>query len=178
MNLILAWLLISIGFAINLPTQIDSPSNPPPHAIMSNPQIAVGQIQSGSPAAAAGLQPDDIILKIDGQSYQDIQPAIDSGHISLGNVGGPVAIGKLVGRARQMGFITLLELTSFLSLNLAVLNILPFPALDGGRVLFLLIEKVRRKRNNQQVEQWFNTVGFVFLLLLMVLVTVHDIIRK
>src|SRR6266404_9396657 len=77
MNLILAWLLISIGFAINLPTQIDSPSNPPPHAIMSNPQIAVGQIQSGSPAAAAGLQPDDIILKIDGQSYQDIQPAID-----------------------------------------------------------------------------------------------------
>jgi regulator of sigma E protease len=65
-----------------------------------------------------------------------------------------------------------------LSLNLAVLNILPFPALDGGRVLFLLIEKVRRKRNNQKVEQIVNGVGFALLLLLMVAVTVQDIIRK
>ena len=77
-----------------------------------------------------------------------------------------------------MGFIYLLQFTAFLSLNLAVLNILPFPALDGGRVLFLLIEKVRRKRNNQKIEQIVNTAGFVFLLLLMVAVTINDIIRR
>jgi regulator of sigma E protease len=101
-----------------------------------------------------------------------------SGHIALSNVGGPVAIAKLVGQAREMGFLTLLQLTAFLSINLAILNVLPFPALDGGRILFLIIEKVRRKRNNPAVEQFVNTIGFVLLLILMVAVTIKDIIHK
>lgn len=100
-----------------------------------------------------------------------------TGHVALSNLGGPVKIAKLTGEVAGLGFIYLLQFTAFLSLNLAVLNILPFPALDGGRVLFLLIEKVRRKRNNQRIEQMVNTAGFVFLLLLMVAVTVHDIIK-
>jgi regulator of sigma E protease len=77
-----------------------------------------------------------------------------------------------------LGFVYLLQFTAFLSLNLAALNILPFPALDGGRVLFLVIEKIRGKRNNQKVEQIVNTAGFIFLLLLMVAVTFQDIFRK
>jgi regulator of sigma E protease len=80
-----------------------------------------------------------------------------------------------VGQARQSGFFHLLNLTTMLSLSLAVLNILPFPALDGGRVLFLVIEKIRGKRNNQKLEQFVNTAGFVFLLLIMVLVTIKDV---
>jgi len=99
-------------------------------------------------------------------------------HVGLSSLGGPVQIAKLTGQVADLGFVYLLQFTAFLSLNLAVLNILPFPALDGGRVLFLLIEKIRGKKNNQRVEQIFNTAGFVFLLLLMVVVTVHDIIRK
>lgn len=98
-----------------------------------------------------------------------------SGKAGLKDVGGPVRIAQLVGQAREMGFVYLLQLTIALSLSLAVLNILPFPALDGGRVLFLIIEKVRGKRNNQKIEQWLNTIGFMLLLLLMVVVTVHDI---
>ena len=74
-----------------------------------------------------------------------------------------------------MGFNYLLQFTAFLSLNLAILNILPFPALDGGRVAFLIIEKFRGKRNNQKLEQYVNTAGFVFLLLLMLLVTIKDV---
>ena len=96
----------------------------------------------------------------------------------LAAVGGPVKIAQLTGEVRGMGLIYLIQFTAFLSLNLAILNILPFPALDGGRVLFLLVEKVRGRRNNQKVEQWVNTVGFVFLLVLMVVVTVKDIIKK
>ncbi len=99
-------------------------------------------------------------------------------HAGFASLGGPVKIAKLTGEVAGMGLIYLIQFTAFLSLNLAVLNILPFPALDGGRVLFLIIEKIRRKRNNQKVEQWVNAVGFVFLLLLMVAVTVQDIFRK
>ncbi|HYV33349.1 MAG TPA: site-2 protease family protein, partial [Candidatus Limnocylindria bacterium] len=93
-------------------------------------------------------------------------------------VGGPVKIAQLVGQVRLLGFIPLLNLTALLSLSLAVLNIMPFPALDGGRVLFLFIEKIRRKKNNQKVEQFFNTAGFIFLLILMAAVTAHDIFGK
>jgi regulator of sigma E protease len=101
-----------------------------------------------------------------------------SGQLGFASLGGPVKIAKLTGQVAGLGFIYLLQFTAFLSLNLAVLNILPFPALDGGRVLFLLIEKARRKRNNQKMEQIVNTAGFVFLLFLMAAVTIHDVIGK
>lgn len=98
-----------------------------------------------------------------------------TGNIGLSNLGGPIKIAKLTGEVADMGFIYLLQFTSFLSLNLAVLNVLPFPALDGGRILFLIIEKIRGRRNNQKLEQIVNTAGFVFLLLLMLLVTIKDV---
>lgn len=97
------------------------------------------------------------------------------GKVSIKSLGGPVKIAQLTGQVSRMGFDYLLQFAAFLSINLAVLNILPFPALDGGRVLFLIIEKIRRKRNNQAVEQWVNAVGFALLILLMVFVTAHDI---
>ena len=100
-----------------------------------------------------------------------------TGQVSVSNLGGPVKIAQLTGEVSRMGFIYLLQFTAFLSVNLAILNILPFPALDGGRVLFLVIEKLRGKRNNQKIEQWVNTVGFMLLLLLMFLVTTHDILN-
>ncbi len=91
------------------------------------------------------------------------------------SVGGPVKIAQITGDFVDLGFIYLLQFTAFLSLNLAILNALPFPALDGGRVLFLVIEKIRGKRNNQIIEQWANTVGFLLLLLLMLAVTIRDV---
>jgi regulator of sigma E protease len=99
-------------------------------------------------------------------------------HIGFSSLGGPIQIARLTGQVTGLGFVFLMQFTAFLSLNLAVLNILPFPALDGGRVLFLIIEKIRRKRNNQKIEMVVNTAGFIFLILLMIAVTVHDIIRK
>ncbi len=95
--------------------------------------------------------------------------------LGLSSLGGPIKIAQLTGEASQLGFVYLLQFTAFLSLNLAILNILPFPALDGGRILFLIIEKIRGKKNNQKIEQAVNTAGFLFLLLLMLAVTVKDI---
>ncbi len=97
--------------------------------------------------------------------------------IGLSALGGPVKIAKLTGQVAGMGFIYLMQFTAFLSLNLAVLNILPFPALDGGRVLFLIIEKIRGKKNNQKVEQFANAAGFALLILLMILVTIKDVVK-
>lgn len=101
-----------------------------------------------------------------------------TGKVGIAAVGGPVKIAKLTEQVAGLGLVYIVQFAAFLSLNLALLNILPFPALDGGRILFLIIEKVRRKRNNQKIEQFVNTVGFVFLLLLMVAVTIKDIVKK
>lgn len=114
-----------------------------------------------------------VLVGIVGGLYQ-----LFAGRLGFASLGGPVEIAKLTGQVAGMGFVYLLQFTAFLSLNLAILNILPFPALDGGRVLFLIIEKIRRKRNNQKIEQIVNTAGFVFLILLMIAVTINDVIRK
>lgn len=95
----------------------------------------------------------------------------------LSDVGGPVKIAGLTGDVAKMGKSHLLQFTAFLSLNLAVLNSLPIPALDGGRIALLIVEAVRRKKNNQQIEQLINGIGFAALLLLMLVVTIKDLVH-
>jgi regulator of sigma E protease len=92
-------------------------------------------------------------------------------------VSGPVGIFVFADETRQLGAIYLVELAGVLSINLAVLNILPIPALDGGRILFLFFEKIRGVRTNQRVEQFVHTVGFAVLLLLMAAITYRDLVR-
>lgn len=93
------------------------------------------------------------------------------------DVAGPVGIAVLTGQATQLGLIYLLQFTALLSLNLAVINILPFPALDGGRIFFLLIEKLRGRAFKQQWENLAHNLGFALLMLLVVIVTYRDIVR-
>ncbi len=93
----------------------------------------------------------------------------------IASLGGPVKIASLTGQVSRLGFAYILQFAAFLSVNLGILNIVPFPALDGGRVLFLVIEKVRGKRNNEKVEQWFNTAGFALLMILILFITARDI---
>ncbi|MFA7243986.1 MAG: site-2 protease family protein [Patescibacteria group bacterium] len=93
-------------------------------------------------------------------------------------VGGPVAIYTYTGLFVRMGILALLQFVALLSINLAILNILPIPALDGGRILFILIEMVARRRLiREYVENIIHSVGFVFLLLLIALITYGDIIH-
>lgn len=90
---------------------------------------------------------------------------------------GPVGIAVMTGEAARMGWIYLLQFVSLLSINLAIINILPFPALDGGRLLFILLEKIRRRPVSQRLEVIIHNSGFVLLLFLVILVTYHDLAR-
>lgn len=91
------------------------------------------------------------------------------------DIAGPVGIAVLTGQVVKLGFVYLLQFAALLSLNLAVINILPFPALDGGRLLFVVIEKVRRKPNNERIEALVHRLGFAILMVLVLLVTYRDV---
>jgi len=90
---------------------------------------------------------------------------------------GPVGIAQLTGQFIKIGPEAVLSLVSLLSLNLAVLNILPIPALDGGRLFFILIEAVTRRKVNPQIEGYAHAAGMVLLLALIALITFHDLVR-
>jgi len=95
----------------------------------------------------------------------------------IGEVYGPVGIAGLVGDAVKLGFLYIIQLTAALSVIIAVINFLPFPALDGGRVFFLLIEGLRGKPVNQRLEALMHNIGFALLMILVVIVTFRDIAR-
>jgi len=93
------------------------------------------------------------------------------------DVSGPVGIAVLTGQVAKLGFVYILQFTALLSVNLAIINILPIPALDGGRILFILIEKLKGSAVSQKFEQRAHNIGFALLITLMILVTVRDVAR-
>jgi len=105
-----------------------------------------------------------------------LKTLISQGHLN-GEIVGPVGIATLAGQAYQMGWSYLIQLTALLSINLAILNILPFPALDGGRLIFLAVEKIKGSPMSQRFEQSVNMVGFGMLLLLMLVLTWKDVVK-
>lgn len=257
MNAILAWVLISIGMGLGLPTVLSEGDVLPSAAHLRNVSVGILEVADNTPAAEAGLKPGDTIFAINNQPVNSIEQAQsvtkqDAGQatvytikrgsstfektitpranppagegalgIALGSVGfvsypwyqapikgfvavvnlvvltvttfasvigqfirthhaavglsGPVGIAVLTKDVTALGFIYLLQFTAILSINLAIINAVPFPALDGGRVLFLIIEKIRGKKMNIHAETWANTIGFMLLLLLMVAVTIGDV---
>lgn len=92
-------------------------------------------------------------------------------------VAGPVGIAALTGQAARMGLVYVLQFAALLSLNLAIINILPFPALDGGRLLFLLIEKIKGGPVKREVEAVIHNIGFMLLLILIAFVTFRDVLK-
>lgn len=90
---------------------------------------------------------------------------------------GPVGIAVITSEVAKLGFRYLLQFTALLSLNLAIINILPFPALDGGRVLFLVIETIRGKAVGRRIEAAAHNIGFALLMLLVLFVTFHDVAK-
>ena len=99
-----------------------------------------------------------------------------SGKLGLNNLSGPVGIYSVVGSATKENVIlNIASLIALLSVNVGFLNIMPFPAFDGGRIVFLIIEKLRGKPVDPKIENAVNTVGFMLLMLLILLITVSDI---
>ena len=100
-----------------------------------------------------------------------------TGKLGLSSLSGPVGIFNVVGESAQAGFINLVYLTGFISLDVGFMNLLPIPALDGGRLLFLIIEKIKGSKVDPKIENIIHTVGFGLLMLLMVVITFNDVIR-
>lgn len=127
------------------------------------------------PAIWEGVQATIWYLKEILVSFYFLLAGIFSGHGVGEAVSGPVGVAVMTGRVAKLGWIYLIQFAAMLSLNLAIFNILPIPALDGGRQLFLIIAKLRGKAVSQKLEQIFHTAGFALLMLLVIVVTVRDI---
>ncbi|NTW27171.1 MAG: hypothetical protein HGA36_02510 [Candidatus Moranbacteria bacterium] len=93
------------------------------------------------------------------------------------NIGGPLAIAHFTKQATALGFASLVQLAALLSVNLGIVNILPIPALDGGRILFILIEKIKGSKISQKTENAMHTTGFFLLMMLMAYLVIHDLMR-
>lgn len=259
MNILLAYVLITINLIAGVPAILSDGENFGRFARLQDQNIAIVEVLDASPAAQAGLRPGDVISAIDGQTpatvdeilqhfsaetpvttLMDIRRGNDHiavnitptqiaeiGHNGIGiglsesatlsypwyvapfygigrtasllwliitsfagliaqlvrggkvaaDVAGPVGIAVLTGEAAKLGLTHLLQFTAVLSLNLAIINILPFPALDGSRLLMLTIEQIRGRKFNVKFEQWLHIIGFSLLMLLMLVVTAKDINR-
>lgn len=99
------------------------------------------------------------------------------GQADLSGVAGPVGLVGVVSDVGALGFMHLISLTALISINLAVINLLPFPALDGGRLFFILIEWIKRSPIKPGVANAANGIGFLLLIALMTFVTFHDVVR-
>lgn len=260
MNLILAWLILTIGFAVGMSPLVSDPAAIPGKTLSSS--VIIAGVENDSIAAKIGLQPGDelirghsageantvfvtsidlvnftkshsgkmveIIYKRDGTestisanlpadsaaplgvavvensvvrtswylapivAFREIIRIIGINFVFLGNffkqlfitgvvskeVGGPIAIYVFTGMAVRAGAMVVLQFIAILSVSLALINILPFPALDGGRLLFIILEKIfRRKVVKENVENIIHTVGFALIILLAAVVTYKDIIN-
>ena len=97
--------------------------------------------------------------------------------IGVNDLSGFVGIFSIIEKYIGAGFIPLIAFAAMLSVNIGIMNLLPIPALDGGRIVFLLVEAITKKKPSKKVESIINTVFFVLLMILFVYITIHDIIR-
>jgi len=100
-----------------------------------------------------------------------------TGKISLSMLSGPVGIYNVVGAVSSQGFSNLVSLLCLICINVGFINILPFPAFDGGHVVFIIIEKIKGSKVDPKIENTIHNIGFILLMILMVLVTYNDIIK-
>jgi regulator of sigma E protease len=109
-------------------------------------------------------------------AFYDLIKNLILGRGLTAEISGPVRIATMTGQYARMGFVYLLQFVGLLSLNLAVVNFLPIPALDGGRIIFLLIEKIKGSPVKREVEAIIHNVGFIILILLILAITGKEII--
>ena len=100
-----------------------------------------------------------------------------TGGISVNQLSGPVGIYNVVGQQREAGFQNILYLIALLSINVGFINLIPFPACDGGRILVLVMEKIKGSPVKPETENLIHTIGFILLMALMLYVTFNDILK-
>lgn len=250
-NILLAWLLLSVGYSLGLPGSVGAA---PKGADIRDEKIVILQVQSGTPAEAAGFKLGDelvgfkeveevqsfisenggseieITYKRGAESFSvNVVPSVEAekgkgalgiamdkvgiiktpaylsiweglkttanltiavasaifffiadsirGLVGINQIIGPVGIVSAAGAMTEMGFSYLLGFMALLSINLAIINIIPFPALDGGRLVFLIIEKIKGSPVSQRFSSMAHSIGLILLLILMAIITYNDILR-
>lgn len=143
--------------------------------------VSMGQIGTAKlsffKAISEGLKLDLYMTKNTALGFYKLIKDALVGKGDLSSVTGPVGIVGMAGDAYEFGFSQLLSFAAMISINLAVLNLIPFPALDGGRLLFVLIEKIKGSRLNPKVSNYANLIGFSILIIFMIFITYKDIVR-
>lgn len=129
------------------------------------------------PAIVKGAETTLTTIKETALGLYSLLAKIFTAQADFSQVAGPIGIVSLVGQASQFGFGYLLSFTAVISINLAVINLIPFPALDGGRLLFVCIEAIRRKTISPKITNTLNIVGFAILIIFMITVSFSDVMR-
>lgn len=106
-----------------------------------------------------------------------IVKSLFTGGLSVSNLSGPVGIYSIVGETAKSGIANVIQLIVLLCVNVGFINLLPFPAFDGGRMLFLIIEKIKGSPVSPKTENIIHSIGFILIMLLLLYVTFNDIIR-
>ena len=100
-----------------------------------------------------------------------------TGQVSVKNLSGPVGIYSVVDQVKAQGLMRLLYLTAYLSINVGIVNLIPIPVFDGGRIFILVIEKIIRRKTGEKLELALTYIGFALMILLMLYVTFNDVVR-
>lgn len=124
-----------------------------------------------------GIESVIILIGAIAVAFWQLLSGLVMGHGMSAEVAGPVGIAALTGQVAHMGFIYLLQFTVMLSVNLAIINAVPFPALDGGRLLFLIFEKIKGSPVKREFEAVVHNIGFALLMVLVLFVTFKDVAR-
>ena len=124
-----------------------------------------------------GLKTTVNLTAITAEAFADFFVDLFTERKMVSQVAGPVGIAGIVSGAAQSGWVYILQIVALLSINLALINFFPFPALDGGRLLFLLFELVKGKPLSQKITNIAHNIGFAILIILMLAITYRDIIR-
>lgn len=110
-------------------------------------------------------------------AFFELLKGLIMGQGASAELAGPIGIAALTGQAARMGIVYIMQFAAMLSINLAIINFFPFPALDGGRVLFLIIEKIKGSPVRRELEAAIHNTGFALLMLLVLLVTFRDVAK-
>jgi regulator of sigma E protease len=164
----------------------------PKDGIAENPSNSSGQARKAIgismdmigtlrlPAHKAVYEGGKVTLELSQQTVSGIASLIKDavrGKADMSQVAGPVGIIGLVGDASRLGFTYLITFTALISINLAIINLVPFPALDGGRIVLVAIEGITRRKMNSRIIHTLNNVGFFLLIALMLVITYRDILK-
>jgi regulator of sigma E protease len=178
-NMIFAWMLIVGMFMTGIPVGPQTAEKYSEHVTVTvDGEQTMTTLRA--PVSVAITEGSLVLARITRDtvtSFAGLIGGIFNGTSKIDQLTGPVGLGSVVHDAKQGGLIQIIFLTAFISINLAILNLVPFPALDGGRLLVLLVESITRKTIPVRILQWVNGIGFILLILLMVAVTVSDISR-